>query len=1222
MNHTQIIPKLLGFVALFFVINSSGVHATLPYLEDADASNPPAANPASANINEHEWPRIMMAETQTLAGDPEQYSKYRLIAASGHSINRVATLQHENPELLYFRTINPNEYLGYNDETLERLCPQGHGNAFSTTTAATENCGVYAGHWLYQAGARSTAAITASATTIRVSDISRFTVGDFVVIYNAPAGSFNNAEHARITSRNVSTETLTIERGFKSNAVAHPSGSIVAQHALGFGNPNPRNWRYNLSTQSPTDANNRTYGQTLPIWIEQNIGRNLTGEEIDVDVSGILFDSDFNFIFNNQSVDVNNDLVVDNGISSGGINWYGQGMEQFYQRVRDRFPNLILSGGIRDSRAFGALNGTQFEGFPGFDNFFSPDPEYDNINALLANYSLNTRHRSIGPAHSHVLSKTASRIHPFNQNPSNTTNRTFRFALGMTLLENGYFGFRNDPSTPDVWFDEYAVDITRGSSDYGEAIPSTPDDEARIRAHLGWLGQPRGTRTRIYLDSEFSTQNALLSGTFDSNINGWDGVQVNVSRSTSIVLDGAGSISSGNHLGGFQAEFDAAIRGPAVSLVNNRQYTLVFSARASQIREMSVSIGGHSERFYLRPGWQRYVMTFAANASGTTRPRFNVGRENTQVHLDTVHLFEGNANIYRRDFDHGIVVVNATPNQETIALNGTFQRIRGQQDSAFNNGSSVSNLTLGAFDSAILVRLENQQPQTDVQAPWINIDSPTKLRVGPITDTTIVVNDQLAINADDVRLSPNNTAGVSNFNCTQTSARRVNCSLSITSTGDLVIRATDAAGNRSDETEAAFQINGGTTGDGVPPLMIITAPTRVSNNAITNTTVAVTDNIEIRAADVQIFDETDAGVTSFNCQQAGARAVNCTMRIVSSGDLRLIATDVAGNFHRASIFDYQINNTGPSDSVRPVIQIDAPTKTSNQIIRDTKILVTDNLAIDVQDVELSASSTANTANFDCQQDGATTIRCSLDITSSGDITVRAVDASGNETFRSETNYQIDTSGNNDDADTSRPNIEITAPTKISNAIIRDTTIVVNDNVGIAVSNVELRASSSANTANFNCQQDGVRRVRCTIDILSSGEITIRAQDAAGNEMFRSESNYQINLNDTTVPFFIVSAPTKVSRSTITDTSIIVRDNIGINASDISIRNESTVGTNSFSCQQRTFVEVLCTLNITSSGALRLVANDRAGNINYRTEEGYRIVEDINFVIPSINLLLE
>ena len=525
-------------------------NATQPYLEDTDLSSPPTANPQAPDISEHLWPRIMMAETQTLAGEPEQYSKYRAIAASAHSIVRIVPIQAENPDIQYFKTINPNEYLGYNDENASRTCPQGHGNPFSRTTSTTGDCGVYAGHWLYEAGATSSNSLTTSSTTLRVTDISRFTDGDYVVIYDAPAGSFNNAEHARITSLNTSTNTLTIQRGFKSNAVAHPAGSIVAQHSRGFGNDNPQNWSYNLSTQSPRDAANLRYNQFLPIWMQQNVNSDLVRNSIDAKVSGFLFDADFSFMFRSRNVDVNNDLIVDDGLSPNGVNWWGDGVDAFYAGVRARFPDFILIGGTRDSRGFDSLNGAQFEGFPGYDDFFSPDPEYDNLAALTSNYRFNLKHRSNGPAHTHVLSKTPSRIYPSDVNPSQTTNRTFRFALGLTLLDDGYFGFRNNTTHPDMWYDEYAVDVTRGSPNFGHAIIATPNDEARTRAHLGWLGKPLGPRTRLYSDADFSPQQAIYAGTFDNNINDWTGQQVNVSRTTSNVQDGSGALMLSGHVRG------------------------------------------------------------------------------------------------------------------------------------------------------------------------------------------------------------------------------------------------------------------------------------------------------------------------------------------------------------------------------------------------------------------------------------------------------------------------------------------------------------------------------------------------------------------------------------------------------------------------------------------------------------------------------------------------
>ena len=1215
---SRLVLLSLSIVCISQLITTTA-YATQPYLEDVDPNSPPTPNPQSIDISEHLWPRVMMAETQTLAGEPEQYSKYRAIAASGHSITRIEPLQKENPELQYFRTINPNEYLGYNDENSSRICPQGHGNPFSTTTASSGDCGVYAGHWLYEAGTLSSNSITANSTSLRVADASRFTNGDYVVIYDSPAGSFNNAEHARITSINSSNNTLTLQRGFKSNAVSHPSGSIVAQHSRGFGNNNPENWSYNLSSQSPRDANNRTYNQFLPIWMEQNVSNDLSGNPSDAKVSGFLFDADFSFLFRSRNADVNNDLVVDHGISPSGVNWWGDGLEAFYSRVRDRFPDFILIGGTRDARGFDSLNGAQFEGFPGYVDFFSPDPEYDNLAALLTNYSFNTRHRSNGPAHTHILSKTPSRVYPNDVNPSQTTNRTFRFALGLTLLDDGYFGFRNSQTHPDMWFDEYAVDVTPGSPNFGNAIASNPDDEARVRAHLGWLGNPIGPRIRLYSDTEFAPQQALLAATFDSNINDWTGDQVNVSRSTSVVQDGSGSLRLSEHIGGYQPLFsNARVRGPLVSVTQGQEYTYVFSARSSEIREVSVFVGGHTERFIFRPEWQRFVITFEADQTGSSRVRFNVGRESSEIFLDSIYLFEGNANVFRRDFDNGIVVVNATPSSRTIPLNGTFQRINGVQDSV-NNGAAVSNLSLAAHESAILIRRANDLPNADVQPPWINISSPTKLRVGPINDTTIVVNDQLGIDASDIRVSSDNTAGATNLNCNQINLRQVNCSITIDRSGDLRISATDRAGNTSIEGEVGFQVNGGTTGDGNRPLITINAPTKTSNEPINDTTVTVVDDTEIRAADVTIRDNNTAGVNNFRCTQAGTRQVNCTLQIVSSGDLRLSAIDVAGNFHLRTENDYVVENTNPgggngsTDNLSPIITYIAPTKISSQIISDTSIMIRDEVAIDSNAVELLSDSTAQTSNFSCQQEDSTTVICSLNILSSGEIRISATDRAGNTRVTTESGYEI-----NPIADTTRPFILVDAPTKTSNGTIRDTRLTVRDLVGINASDVIIRDNNTVGISNFDCQQIDTTTVNCTLDITTSGDLRIGATDRAGNVTYKTELGYQISQSsDNTRPFILVDAPTKISNTTIRNTTLTIRDLVGINASDVIIRDNNTVGISNFNCQQIDTTTVNCTLDILTSGDLRIGATDRAGNVTYRSELGYQISQSSDTTRPFI-----
>ena len=61
--------------------------------------------------------------------------------------------------------------------------------------------------------------------------------------------------------------------------------------------------------------------------------------------------------------------------------------------------------------------------------------------------------------------------------------------------------------------------------------------------------------------------------------------------------------------------------------------------------------------------------------------------------------------VWRRDFDHGIALVNPKGNgAKTVTLGGTFKHLTGAQNSALNDGSSVTSVTLQDRDGIILLR--------------------------------------------------------------------------------------------------------------------------------------------------------------------------------------------------------------------------------------------------------------------------------------------------------------------------------------------------------------------------------------------------------------------------------------------------------------------------------------------------------------------------------------
>jgi hypothetical protein len=742
---------------LVFLAFSLGIHNawTAPaYMNDTD-SRQPATSLSFLSIDKPKFPRVILSETQSLAGNIQRYTKYSIVTGGGEVINKIANLQSLNPDVMYFRELMVPEYLGFHFPSVH--CAQGHGIPFENTAPSTENCNVYAGHWLYQPGTTTKQSIDNTTTSVQVSDASRYAVGQYAVVYNAPAGSFINAEHVKITGRNTSNNTLVLQRGFKSSAVSHAVGSIVAQHVTGQAG-DTKNWSFNLSTKCPKDSNGKNYSDVAVKFIRNNYNKDWQANTSTAIVSGFIFDSDFYFILSSKNADADNDLQLDNGVSSSGVNWWGAGLEAFYQGVRNAFPNKYISTGHQLSRGFAAVNGAQMEGWPQSNNFHSVNPEYKTINSCLSDYRYYSHFIEKGPVASHVLTKTPTMTYPNGTNAS--SNRPFRFALGMGLLEDGYFGSQNSAEDPDPWYDEFAVITDPDAPNYGEAVMSNPSDETAIRENSGWMGSPIGGFERIYDEAAFLPSSSLVTpGVFDNDIYGWTGVNVNVSKSTSSVMDGAGSLFASNPTSYQAALYGAKIKGPVAILTKNAWYTLAFSARSDSPREIKANVGGFGERFLVGKTWRRYIMAFQAPASGNQRITFSIGRESTQFFLDSVYLFQGNPNVFRRDFEHGIVVVNATDQSKYVDLGETFQRISGFQDPDINNGERLKSLTIEPWDAAILVRLPNSPPTPVPVDPLPSINVCGKSTFSASTDKGAFIWKDCNAGTWRYRVSPGGDSG-------------------------------------------------------------------------------------------------------------------------------------------------------------------------------------------------------------------------------------------------------------------------------------------------------------------------------------------------------------------------------------------------------------------------------------------------------------------------------
>jgi hypothetical protein len=271
------------------------------------------------------------------------------------------------------------------------------------------------------------------------------------------------------------------------------------------------------------------------------------------------------------------------------------------------------------------------------------------------------------------------------------------------------------------------------------------------------------------------------------------------------------------------------------------------------------------------------------------------------------------------------------------------------------------------------------------------------------------------------------TAGYINFNCIQTTANQVNCTIVITSSGNLVIHAQDLGGLSSTATESNYIVNPVVDPpEPNPPIITITAPTKTNIGNITNTTIKVTSTEGVNASDVVISNGTTVNYINFNCIQTTSNQVNCTIVITKSGNLVIYAEDVDGRSSTASSNNYVVNTVTttpppsqtpspnpvpvpvpiPQTTTLPVISFVNGTKFSTASIKDTIKIIAPN-GIKFSNVAISTESTAIYEDFNCKQVSEKEVECEITITSNGNIVVNAIDNLGKVSVLKQNDYVIE-----------------------------------------------------------------------------------------------------------------------------------------------------------------------------------------------------------------------
>ncbi|MEO1289893.1 MAG: carbohydrate binding domain-containing protein, partial [Chloroflexota bacterium] len=238
-----------------------------------------------------------------------------------------------------------------------------------------------------------------------------------------------------------------------------------------------------------------------------------------------------------------------------------------------------------------------------------------------------------------------------------------RFGLSLTLMQDGYFAHEIGDTYHgnDWWYDELNFDL---------GYPLEPAE----------FITPSGFSPEIVYQDDF-TGDALEDWSFwvDTD-NGYDAA-VNSE-------DGIARIDIASTTG---QDWRVELSRHGCELVAGQTYELTFRARASDPRSITLSSQKDSpdwrnfglySQVQLQTTWQTHQLRFTATeTTSQARIQFLVGASEGTVWIDDVSLVTTAPDLLRRDFDNGIVLLNATIAPQVIDIPVGYRRLTGTQAS-------------------------------------------------------------------------------------------------------------------------------------------------------------------------------------------------------------------------------------------------------------------------------------------------------------------------------------------------------------------------------------------------------------------------------------------------------------------------------------------------------------------------------------------------------------
>lgn len=225
--------------------------------------------------------------------------------------------------------------------------------------------------------------------------------------------------------------------------------------------------------------------------------------------------------------------------------------------------------------------------------------------------------------------------------------------------------------------------------------------------------------------------------------------------------------------------------------------------------------------------------------------------------------------------------------------------------------------------------------------PTVVFGTPTLFSTAP-SSSTVTITSPVGNDIDDIVINSGITGAVlggcvgAGADTTLPYASPVVCDIdNIIDTGSVEITARDSVLLAIGQNVQTYTI------DTVSPTVTITPGVKVSQAAITDTVITVTDDNGIDAGAVVLGAGTTAATSGFVCTQVNVSQVSCTISIdgaVNAGavDIEILATDLAGNVTIVSETGYSVDTIAPASAVPDMTTLtDTGSDTSDNITSNT-----------------------------------------------------------------------------------------------------------------------------------------------------------------------------------------------------------------------------------------------------------------------------------------------